>query len=84
MPQPAKTESSRRLIVLLAAALAAWGLYHAIGAFLFNHDVRRGLIVLACMAAFLGWWLLLLRFRAKRRRESISRADAEHRIVQNG
>jgi hypothetical protein len=82
MPQHAKNESSRRLIVLLLTALAAWGLYHAVGAFLFNHDVRRGLVVFVCMAAFLGWWLLLLRGRARKRPAPAS--DADQRFVQNG
>jgi hypothetical protein len=84
MTQPAKTEPSRRLIVLLAAALAAWGLYLSIGAFLFNHDVRRGLIVFVCMTAFLGWWLLLVRYRTKRNSEQSRPADADQRYVKNG
>jgi hypothetical protein len=84
MPHHSKNEPSRRLIVLLAAALAAWGLYHAVGAFLFNHDVRRGLVVFACMGAFLGWWLLLVRYRAKRNNELARGADTERRFVQNG
>jgi predicted permease len=84
MTQTAKTEPSRRLIILLAAALAAWGFYHAIGAFLFNHDVRRGLVVLACMAAFLGWWLLLVRYRTKKNREQSRPASAGQRYVENG
>ena len=84
MKQHAKNEPSRNLIVLLAAALAAWGLYHAIGAFLFNHDVRRGLVVFACMAAFLGWWLLLVRYRAKRNNGPARGPDTEQRFVQNG
>jgi hypothetical protein len=83
MTQPAKTEPSRRLIILLAVALAGWGLYHAVGAWLFNHDVRRGLVVFACMAAFLCWWLLLLRFRAKRRREPPRGAEEQQHFVQN-
>jgi hypothetical protein len=84
MTQHAKNEPSRRLIVVLAAALAAWGLYHAIGAFLFNHDVRRGLVVFACMAAFLGWWMLLMRYRAKKKSEPARGPDTQQRFVQNG
>jgi len=57
---------TRRWIVGLVLALAAWGLYNAIGAYLFNHDIRRGVVVTVAMAAFLGWWLLLLRFRGKK------------------
>jgi len=67
MNQSAENQPHRGWILLLIAALAGWGLYHAVGAFLFNHDVRRGLVVLACMGGFLAWWLTLLRFRSKRR-----------------
>ncbi len=50
-----------KLLAGLSLGLAAWGIYHAIGAYRFNHDPRRGLIVVACMAAFLAfWWLMLL------------------------
>ncbi|MFM8706628.1 MAG: hypothetical protein ACKOHK_00650 [Planctomycetia bacterium] len=48
------------------AALVAWGLFHAAGAWTLNHDVRRPLIVLACVAAFLGFWLALLASRRRR------------------
>jgi hypothetical protein len=98
MQEHANREPSRGLIVWLAAALAAWGLYLAVGAFLFNHDVRRGLLVFGCMAAFLGWWLLLLRGRGKRSvpcprlrvhagKTADSQpppTDADQRFVQNG
>jgi cytochrome c biogenesis factor len=82
MTRPAQNDPSRRWIVLLASALAAWGLYHAIGAFLFNHDVRRGLIVLVCMAVFLCSWMLLLRFRTKRHSGPARGAESD-RVVQN-
>ncbi len=55
------------------AALVAWGLFHAAGAWTLNHDVRRPLIVLACVAAFLGFWLSLL--AARRRRLDRARRD---------
>jgi predicted permease len=66
MTQGRPNDPSRRWIVLLVAALTAWGLYHAVGAFLFNKDVRRGLVVFACMALFLAFWLSLLKLRKSR------------------
>ena len=69
MPQTVQNDPSR-WIGLLVAALAAWGLYHAVGAFLFNKDVRRGLVVLACMALFLAFWLSLLRVRKSRQQRN--------------
>ena len=71
MSDPGQNDPSRRWIVLLVAALAAWGLYHAVGAYLFNNDIRRGLVVLACMGVFLGFWLSLLLLRKRRRTRNI-------------
>jgi hypothetical protein len=65
------SDSSRgqlTLLVVLTLALAAWGIYHAVGAYFggfgeenLAHDFRRSLVVLACMGGFLGiWWCLVL------------------------
>ncbi len=58
--------SPRLLTTLLMLGLLGWGIVHAVGAFRFNHDLRRGLVVLGCMAAFLGFWLWMLRQRSRR------------------
>jgi hypothetical protein len=51
-----------RLLLWIAAGVGAWGVFHAIGAYRLNHNPWRAVVVLACMAAFLvGWWLLLRR-----------------------
>jgi hypothetical protein len=70
MTEQRQSDPTRQWIVLLVAALAAWGLYHAIGAYFFNKDVRRGLVVLACMALFLAFWLILLRVRKSRQQRN--------------
>jgi hypothetical protein len=36
------------------------------------------------MAAFLGWWLLLVRHRTKKKSEQARFAGADQRTVQNG
>jgi hypothetical protein len=59
-------QSTRRVIWALVVALLAWGLYLAVGAFRFNHDIWRGVIVFGCMAAFLGFWLLMMKLKVKR------------------
>ena len=56
------------VLSVLTVSLLAWGSFHAIGAYFggfggenLQHDFRRSMVVLACMAAFLGfWWLLIL------------------------
>lgn len=57
---------TRRLPWIIMAALAVWGLIHAIGAYLYNYDPRRGLVVGGAMALFIIWWALLLRLHARR------------------
>ena len=54
-------------LLVLMLALLAWGLYHAVGTYQTGGDVRKPIIVLACMFVFLGAWGVLL-FRRNRRR----------------
>lgn len=56
-----------RTIALVIFGVLAWGLFHAYGAYSFNHDPRRGLIVLGFVLAFLGFWGLMLWQRARRK-----------------
>jgi CHASE2 domain-containing sensor protein len=48
------------------AGIVVWGVFHGIGAWRLNHDPRRLLVVLACVAAFLGFWLAMLAARRRR------------------
>lgn len=47
-------------------AIVIWGCVHAVGAWRLNNDPRRMLVVLACVAAFLGFWLAMLAARRRR------------------
>ena len=51
---------SKILIRWIFGGLIVWGIAQAIGAYSLNHDPRRPLIVLACVGAFLGFWVVLL------------------------
>jgi hypothetical protein len=62
------------------AALVVWGLFHAAGAWTLNHDPRRPLIVIACVAAFLGFWLAMLAARRRRLARGSSGGIAEERL----
>jgi CHASE2 domain-containing sensor protein len=68
MPPSASSSppGAERILAWIMASLVAWGLFHAAGAWTLNHDVRRPLIVLACVASFLGFWLALLAARRRR------------------
>jgi hypothetical protein len=58
---------------VLAGGLVTWAALFALGAYLEwgadqpRHDLRKPLIILAVMAAFLSMWGLGLWFRARRR-----------------
>ncbi len=41
MGTPQLEDTSRRLIIWLFVALATWGVYLAVGAYLYKHDVRQ-------------------------------------------
>ncbi|MBA4017627.1 MAG: hypothetical protein C0483_10680 [Pirellula sp.] len=66
-----------RLIVLIILGVLAWGTFHAVGAYYFNHDVRRPLMVLGCTVAFLGFWLVMLRSRSRRLQREHDDAEAD-------
>jgi hypothetical protein len=56
----------RWVLPTIAVAVAAWGVFHAIGAYRFNHNLARPVMVLGCVAAYLGFWGLMLRSRRAR------------------
>ena len=66
MDAPSSPPGAERLILWIMAGIVLWGLVHAIGAWRLNHAPRRVIVVLACVAAFLGFWLTLLRTRRRR------------------
>ncbi|MFM8891826.1 MAG: hypothetical protein ACKOTB_09450 [Planctomycetia bacterium] len=71
--RPDGPAGAEMIIRWIMAALVVWGVFHAVGAWTLNHDPRRALVVLACMAAFLGFWATLLGSRRGR----LTRAAAD-------
>ena len=57
---------AERIIRLIISGLIVWGIAQAVGAYTLNYNPLRPLIVLACVAAFLGFWLMLLAVWRKR------------------
>jgi drug/metabolite transporter (DMT)-like permease len=55
-----------RLIWLLILAVLVWGIYHAVGAYLLNHNPYRALMVMLCVVGYLAFWMFLLRRRQSR------------------
>ncbi len=55
-----------RIIRWVVAGIVLWGVFHAIGAWRFNHNPLRAVVVLVCVAAFLGFWMTMLAVRQRR------------------
>jgi RsiW-degrading membrane proteinase PrsW (M82 family) len=60
MPDTPQTMSPRMITALIMGALLLWASYIAAGAYWYNLNPWRAVIVMACMGGFLGFWLLLL------------------------
>jgi hypothetical protein len=58
----------RRLPWIIMVALAVWGLIHAVGAYLYNYNPWRGIVVAGAMGLFILWWAWLLHLHARRER----------------
>jgi RsiW-degrading membrane proteinase PrsW (M82 family) len=55
-----------RIIRWVVLGVLAWGIFHALGAWRFNNNPLRAVVVLACVAAFIGFWLTMLAVRQRR------------------
>lgn len=59
-------DKAHRPILAIMSALVIWGSLHALGAYLFEHDYRKPLVVYGFMLAFLGFWAVMLASRSRR------------------
>lgn len=64
--EPAEPEDRPKIIRWIVLAIVAWGLFHALGAWRFNHNPLRAVVVLVCVAVFLGFWMTMLAVRQRR------------------
>jgi hypothetical protein len=53
-------------LALIMVAVVAWGIFHAVGAYRFNHNPMRAVMVLGCVTFYLGFWGLMLAARRAR------------------
>jgi RsiW-degrading membrane proteinase PrsW (M82 family) len=60
-------KSTHRVFAAIMLAVLAWGTWLAAGAYRYNNNPWRAVVVLASVGIFLGGWLLLL---ANRHRSS--------------
>ncbi len=65
MQSPEVRSHSRLLVLTIVAALILWGSINAVSAYRLNHDLKRPLVVLVCMAVFLAFWMTLLWYRKR-------------------
>lgn len=66
MQQPNSTKAMPIIFLVIMVSVLGWGIFHAVGAYRFNHHPGRALMVLACVCAFLGFWGLMLWSRQRR------------------
>ena len=64
-------------IALIMLAVLAWGIFHAIGAYTFNWNIYRPMMVIGCSLVFLGFWLVMLQSR-KRRLQRRKAVEEQH------
>jgi len=60
MPDAAAT--NRKIVRGIMLGLMGWGLILALGDYLANHNLRRTLVIMACVVLFIGFWLAMLFF----------------------
>ncbi len=60
--KPEPVDRRDLMIPLLVTVLLVWGLLLALGAYLFRgeFDIRKPIIILACVGTFVGFWGLML------------------------
>lgn len=58
--------SVRKLMTWILVGLVIWGCLHAVGAYMFNYNLWRGVIVLAFFAGFIAFWLAAIVVRERR------------------
>ena len=76
------------LLATVVIGLAAWGLFHTVGAYQGaepdDADIRRSLVVAASFALFMGFWGLMLWLRSARlrreRQQQERNSDAPTRL----
>jgi hypothetical protein len=56
----------RWAFVAIMAAVLAWGIFHAVGAYRYNHNPLRAVMVLGCVVGFLTFWGVMLASRRAR------------------
>jgi CHASE2 domain-containing sensor protein len=66
---------AERILRWIMVGIVFWGSIHAVGAWTLNHDARRPVVVLVCVAGFLGFWLTMLAARRRRLTREIAAAD---------
>jgi CHASE2 domain-containing sensor protein len=65
-PVPSPPADTVRIIRWVVLGVLAWGLFHAVGAWRFNNNPLRAVVVLACVLGFLGFWMMMLAVRQRR------------------
>ena len=66
MTNPTPSAKAETILRWIMVAVLVWGTTLAAGSWTFNHDIRRPIIVFACVVGFLGFWNVMLASRRRR------------------
>ena len=57
-----QSQSVRKMTNIIMLAILAWGTFHMVGVYVFSRepDIRKPIIVYACVFAFVVFWRFLL------------------------
>lgn len=67
-PDHPSSHESSRMVFWIVLGVFLWGTLHAVGAYMFNWNIWRAVVVIICVDGFLAFWLLLLWMNRNRRR----------------
>ncbi len=66
-PDPQTSHESNQMVFWIVLGVFLWGTLHAVGAYMFNWNIWRAVVVIVCVNGFLAFWLLLLWMNRRRR-----------------
>ena len=65
MNPPRSGLSPRTMLTLIVVGIVLWGVFVAAGTIVYGLNPLSAVVVLACVAVFIGFWMLLLHFQKR-------------------
>lgn len=65
-----------RILIAIMLGILLWGSVHAYGAYTFNHNPWRAVVMIGFTVGFLEFWLMMILFRAWRQKRKLEQDQA--------